>query len=267
VEPGARQDLFGVDPNEFVAMRDRLAKELRASGAKDEANEVKALRRPTVLIWALNQVSRHDTDALSALVEASRAARDAQEEVLAGAEGGVLRDAVTARRHAISAVVAAARRAIEASGRSAEAQERELDSALNAIVGSARLTEQLERGELTTLDSDDADESSDLLASLAGSVGAKPSAKARARETAKATSSPRLRNAQEKLERHRADADEAAGRLREAEHAVKHAQTALTRAERDLAAAQRERERVQAVHARARDAVARDEEAVARLTE
>src|SRR4051812_44776528 len=51
-------DLFALDPSEFTAARDRLVAELREAGDKGAAAEVKALRRPTVTAWALNQLAR-----------------------------------------------------------------------------------------------------------------------------------------------------------------------------------------------------------------
>jgi hypothetical protein len=264
VPSDARHELFGADPNDFVAARDQLARDLRAAGDKDEAAAIKKLRRPTVLVWALNQVSRADPDALGALLEASRAARTAQEQVLGGAEGDVLRDAVNARRRASARVLAAARDVIDRSGRASATHERELETALNAVVASERLTDALERGELTTVESGDAEASDDLLASLSASAAiARP--RLRAVQDKERVPSPRLRAAQEKLERHRAEAEAAAAELRDAEHALKTAEAAFARAERDLTAAQRSADAARKVFDRAEQAQARSEEAVAAL--
>src|SRR5262249_38111386 len=56
--PESAHALFALDPNDFVTARDQRARELRKEGEKDEAAAVKALRRPTVPVWALNQVAR-----------------------------------------------------------------------------------------------------------------------------------------------------------------------------------------------------------------
>ena len=56
------------------------------------------------------------------------------------------------RRAAVAAVVRAARNALAASGRSADAQERALEEALNTVVGSDRLLADFGRGELTTIE-------------------------------------------------------------------------------------------------------------------
>ncbi len=95
---GSRSDLFTVAPDEFVAARDQLARDLRAAGDKEEAAAVKGLRRPAVPVWALNQVARSDPQAIRELLAASEDARGAQHDVLDGAEADVLRAALARRR-------------------------------------------------------------------------------------------------------------------------------------------------------------------------
>ena len=51
-------ELFDLPPTEFIAARDALAKQLKADGDAGAAAEVKALRRPSVAAWAVNQVAR-----------------------------------------------------------------------------------------------------------------------------------------------------------------------------------------------------------------
>ena len=58
----ARSHLFAVKLEEFVAERDRLAAQLKAAGDKTGAAALKKLARPTVNVWALNQVARFDRD-------------------------------------------------------------------------------------------------------------------------------------------------------------------------------------------------------------
>src|SRR4051794_41951529 len=70
--PEAAIALFRTPPDRFVADRDALVKELRAAGRDDDAATVKALRKPTATVWALNQLADREPDALSAVVEAGR---------------------------------------------------------------------------------------------------------------------------------------------------------------------------------------------------
>ena len=46
--------LYELPAGEFIAARDRLAKELKAEGQVRAANEVKGLRKPTVVAAAPN---------------------------------------------------------------------------------------------------------------------------------------------------------------------------------------------------------------------
>ena len=46
--------LYRERPGAFVAGRDRLAKDVRDAGDREEANRIKALRRPSVAAWLIN---------------------------------------------------------------------------------------------------------------------------------------------------------------------------------------------------------------------
>ena len=68
--------LYGLPLEDFVERRDALAKQLRADGRRDEADEVKALRKPPAVVWAVNQLMRTQRKAARALVDAAdRAAK------------------------------------------------------------------------------------------------------------------------------------------------------------------------------------------------
>jgi len=68
--------LYGLPLEDFVAQRDALAKQLRADGRRAEADEVKALRKPPAVVWAVNQLMRTQRKAARALVTAAdRAAK------------------------------------------------------------------------------------------------------------------------------------------------------------------------------------------------
>jgi len=68
--------LYGLPLEDFVARRDALAKQLRADGRRAEADEVKALRKPPAVVWAVNQLMRTQRKAARALVDAAdRAAK------------------------------------------------------------------------------------------------------------------------------------------------------------------------------------------------
>ena len=147
-------ELFAVDPNEFVATRDRLVRELRAAGDKTGANELKLLRRPAVPIWALNQIARNDPSLIHTVVEHTASARRAQADVMSGGDANLLRRALADRRDAIQHVVTAALAVIERSGRSTATYERELTDTLNTIVADDTRADLLQTGRLVNLPSD-----------------------------------------------------------------------------------------------------------------
>ena len=54
--------LYALPREEFTPQRDELAKRLREEGDRDGAAAVKALRKPTIAAWAVNQVQRDRPD-------------------------------------------------------------------------------------------------------------------------------------------------------------------------------------------------------------
>jgi hypothetical protein len=120
----APEDLYGLPLEEFTPARDALAKELKADGRKDEAAEVKALRKPTVAAWALNRAARDHPDAVAALRAAGADLRDAQTEALSG-DAGRLRAAGRAVADEVERVSGLAADALRAAGRPASAAQQE----------------------------------------------------------------------------------------------------------------------------------------------
>ena len=92
------RELFTLPPEEFVAARDRMVGELKEAGKADQAAEVKKLRRPSVVAWAVNVTSRERPEDVEALREAGQALRRAQRKALSGGGGEDLRHATDARR-------------------------------------------------------------------------------------------------------------------------------------------------------------------------
>src|SRR6478735_552820 len=102
--------LYGLPLDAFVAERDALAKRLRADGRRGEADEIKALRKPSVAAWAVNQVVRSQPKPARALWKAGDALIAAQDDLLAGrADAARLRTAVEDERAALDALLDAAR--------------------------------------------------------------------------------------------------------------------------------------------------------------
>jgi hypothetical protein len=124
----------------FVARRDALARELRSAGRRDEATDVKALRKPRALAWALDAGAAADPDAAAELA----AAVDAMGAAQAG--DGDVREAITRLRDAEAAMVEAS----DAAARDHDhpVDRTELAAALRAVVSAPTALAELSAGRL-----------------------------------------------------------------------------------------------------------------------
>jgi hypothetical protein len=93
-------ELFGRPLPEFTAGRNELAKRLRKAGQDDAAERVQALKKPSVPLWAVNQLARRHPDEMRELLDAGERLRKAQEEAFAGGAGTAVREATVAERDA-----------------------------------------------------------------------------------------------------------------------------------------------------------------------
>lgn len=100
----ALDELFTLPAGDFVAARDALARRLKGEDRAPEAAAVKALRRPTLAAWAVNQVVRADNDAYDELVAAGQAVQKAQRKALSGVRDSGLRGAAATRRGLVEAL-------------------------------------------------------------------------------------------------------------------------------------------------------------------
>src|SRR2546430_12255800 len=100
----AAERLYGLPLDEFTGARNAAAKELRDRGLRAEADEVKALPKPSAAAWAVNQLTRRRHADLDEFLEAAAAAREAQ---LGG--GGDARAEIKRQREALAKLVRAAR--------------------------------------------------------------------------------------------------------------------------------------------------------------
>jgi hypothetical protein len=99
--------LYRERPGAFVAGRDRLAKDVRDAGDREEANRIKALRRPSVAAWLINAAALSSPELLEAFAEASHRLGEVQGRALEGREDAVAewREAARRERAASSAVI------------------------------------------------------------------------------------------------------------------------------------------------------------------
>lgn len=150
--PDEATALFRGAPEGFVAARDALAAALRDAGRADDATAVKALRKPTVVAWALNQLVVRDPAGVQALVDAGAEVRAAQQAALSSKRGATerLRSAGTARRGAVTTLAAVAAEALAWAGRGADPHADAIARALQACsvdpeAGSALAAGTIER--------------------------------------------------------------------------------------------------------------------------
>jgi hypothetical protein len=133
-------ELYGGPLDAFTAGRDALARELRAAGLRDEAAEVKALRKPKAVAWALDAGALAAPGAVEALAAAVGSMSGAQEG------GGDVRAAIAEVRAAEGDLVAAAHAAASGHGRSVDRAV--LAAAVRAIVSDPASLDALRAGRL-----------------------------------------------------------------------------------------------------------------------
>lgn len=76
------EQLYAGPPDQFIAHRDAAVKRARAAGDKELADEIKALRRPTLAAALLNQLHRRDgATGLNELLELGHRLRAAQSKL------------------------------------------------------------------------------------------------------------------------------------------------------------------------------------------
>src|SRR5919198_3502911 len=93
-------DLFGRPLDEFTSARNELARRLKKAGQDDAAARVQALKKPSVPVWAVNQLARRHPDEVQELVAAGERLRTAQQQAFRGAGTDTVRAATVAERGA-----------------------------------------------------------------------------------------------------------------------------------------------------------------------
>jgi hypothetical protein len=147
-EDPAVQGLYQLPPPEFTAARNALATEMKKAGDQEGATRVKALKRPSPVAWALNQVAAKHPDAIARLVDAGRGLVKAQEETLAG-QGPGLRDANAALQQAENEVERLALAVLATDGRPPANAPAAIRATAHAAALDDEVGAQLRAGTLT----------------------------------------------------------------------------------------------------------------------
>ena len=235
----AVDELFALDPTEFTAARDRLAAELRRSGDKEGAAEIKALRRPTVTAWALNQLARRHGDEVRLLLAASTEVARAQAEAASGGDAATFRRLTKERRELVHRLAAAGAGLLDEREPGSGAGRRDaLVSALEAASMDEEGGQALLTGRLTAEPQPSAGFGGFLAAAVTATEGTARTGPSRAEVRVAHDRAERARQAAAEAEEAAAAADEKVAALeRQLEDARSRAERARARAQEAAAAA------------------------------
>ena len=263
----AAGELYGLDPNDFVAARNDLVRRLKKEGDKALAAEVVKLKRPTPAAWAVNQLARRHREDVEELVLLGEALRDAQDRALAGDDPGDLRQAGRARRDAVARLADRAGRLLVERGGAAGAHAGEVTATLEAASLDEEAGAAVLAGRLSTeLEPPSGFGLFDLTASAPAPrpkpkpAPAPPEVDERARREAEAAAEEARRRWEERTAQAKAAVERvAAGRrsVQEAEADIARLEDALTDARGRLRAAARDAELAEDAASRAEDSVAK----------
>ncbi|MGH3017296.1 MAG: hypothetical protein ACRDLU_02855 [Gaiellaceae bacterium] len=138
VEPDVLEQLYAVEPEEFVAERKRLERSLRDEGRTEDADELAGLRKPPLPVYAANRLARERSDDVAQLISTG--------ERLAAAHGaGDPAELRTAQAELTDRVTTLVRHAGELS----EAVEQRLAMLLRASASNPATAALLRRGVLS----------------------------------------------------------------------------------------------------------------------
>ena len=212
--------LYGLPLEEFTSARNELAKRL-------DDPEVKALKKPSVSAWAVNQLARSREVDVRRLLRAGEQLEKAQKEAVRGGDQGPFEKARREERDAVRKLRSEAADLLRDGGHPAsDATLERVAKTLHAAAASDQGRVELRAGRLT----EDLEPAGfDALAALAGSI--RPRRKADAPQKGPSQADRRRsRKAREEAEEARRDADEAARALRNAERELEKVRRAAERA-------------------------------------
>jgi hypothetical protein len=143
-------NLYAALPADFTGARNDLAQRLKQAGQVEAAAGVKQLRKPTVPLWAVNQLARRHPDDVRALLDAGERLRVAQQAALQG-ESQELRAATAEERKILHGLTQQAAELLRETGHSADTKRiadtlraAAVDESGRDLLRRGRLTEELE---------------------------------------------------------------------------------------------------------------------------
>lgn len=138
-------ELYGLEPGDFVEVRTARAKEARAAGDRTLAKEIAGLRRPTAVAWMVNVLSRENSEDVENLLELGEAMREAQRHL----SGDDLRMLTTQRQQVVRALSRkAGALAADRGHRASDTALREVGQSLHAALADPEIGELVRAGRL-----------------------------------------------------------------------------------------------------------------------
>jgi hypothetical protein len=134
--------LYEVPLAAFTRERDALAATLKSEGDGGSAKAVKALRKPSLAAWAVNQLVRRDPEEVRELLELRERLRDAT-------SAGDIRRLTASRNAMVTQLVRRAEMLLSEAGHSATSQTVERISQTLFAAGVTAAAEAIARGRLT----------------------------------------------------------------------------------------------------------------------
>jgi hypothetical protein len=256
-------ELYGLVPGEFIAARDAAVRAARDGADRELADQVKALRKPSVGAWLADKLVRDEPAELDELLDLGQAMRDARDAL----DGAKLRS-MSRERHAIvrSLIERATALAAQDDQRAGDPAQRELEVTLDAVLADEQAADAFRTGRLVRGLTATGLEPVDVTDAVAVPEAAAPArrGKARSRPTPEpkpkksATRTATKQQGKQQAARERAVTDARAAvddaeadrarreeELRSAQHALDAARERVTELERELRAATTERARAE----------------------
>jgi hypothetical protein len=254
-------ELYALPLDEFTAARNALAKQLKKDGDKEAAAEVQALKKPSLVAWALNRLARDDPDAVARLLEAGGAVRRAHRQALSG-DASQLRDAGRHEQQAIAALAQQAAGILDQAGSSGAGNLERLADTLRAAATDEEAGDLLRRGRIVSdLDASGFDLTGGLTLLPSAPAGEKAPKAARDKGDAATTVRPAGATAEKaNADKAKAEADEAAREQAAREQAAAERAAAERQARRARERAQTRVDAAEKKAARLEDEASRAEE-------
>lgn len=237
--------LYALPLEEFIAARNELARDLKKDGEADAAAEVAALKKPTLVAWAVNQLAHTRRREVDLLLDAGKRLVDAQQATIAKGNRTELDTAQTSLRNAVRGLTEAAAGIL--GKRSSASTLAKVAETLRSAATGAEGRELLARGRLV----EDLSETGwDIVATLTPApAGRKKGPSQAGARTESEAALRRRREAARKLEEARREAEKRVAAARRKEEAaaarLEDARTARSAAEDELTSVRRELERLE----------------------